>query len=215
LRLQAMGQERYRNGFKVRLQEDALTVPLHWKKPRMIFVNSMSDLFHKLVPTEYIVRVFAIMKQAAQHTFQVLTKRPERVRELASELPWSKNVWIGTSVETSEYYPRIHDIAHAPAVVRFLSLEPLLSPLPNLPLSDIEWVIVGGESGPGARPMSSDWVRDIRDQCLRCGVPFFFKQWGGVRKSATGRKLDGQTWDGLPVNGINNGEKRRALGIAM
>jgi protein gp37 len=215
LRLQAMGQERYRDGFLVRLQEDVLSVPLRWKRPRRIFVNSMSDLFHKLIPTDYIKRVFDVMKQASQHTFQILTKRADRAKELADSLPWPENVWIGTSVETAGYYSRIYEVSTVPAAVRFLSLEPLLGPLEKLPLDRIDWVIVGGESGPGSRPMEARWVRDIRDQCLRREIPFFFKQWGGVRKSSTGRELDGRTWDEVPALGRSYGEKCRALGIAV
>jgi protein gp37 len=215
LRLQAMGQERYRDGFQVRLQEDALEVPLRWKRPRMIFVNSMSDLFYKLVPVDYIMSVFDVMRRASQHTFQVLTKRADRVAELAKLLPWPTNVWMGTSVETADYYERIHEIRKIPSAVRFLSLEPLLGPLDRLPLERINWVIVGGESGPGARPMQSSWVRDIRDQCARKRVPFFFKQWGGVRKSATGRKLDGRTWDQLPTDRAMHADTQGKLGIAV
>ena len=198
-RLQAMGQKRYRNAFKLTLQPDALETPLRWKKPRVIFVNSMSDLFHKDVPLDYIQRCFEVMEQASQHTFQVLTKRPERVVELADKLPWPDNVWMGTSVENKDYVWRIHELRKVPAKIRFLSVEPLLGPIPNLPVKDIQWVIVGGESGPGARPMQPEWVIQIRDRCQRFDVPFFFKQWGGVNKKRTGRKLDGQTWDGMPT----------------
>ena len=180
----------------------------------MIFVNSMSDLFHKAIPTDYIRRVFDAMECATQHTFQILTKRSDRVRELMDALPWPKNVWIGTSVETADYYTRIHEIATVPAAVRFLSLEPLLGRLTNLPLQRIDWVIVGGESGPGARSMMPHWVREIRDQCMRRDVLFFFKQWGGVRKSLTGRELDGRTWDERPEM-ITNATKERSLARAV
>lgn len=207
-RLQAMGQERYRDAFKLTLQPSALEAPLHWKKPRVIFVNSMSDLFHKDVPQEYITSCFDVMKRASQHTFQILTKRPERAAEIADELPWPKNVWMGTSVENADYVSRIADLQSIPAHVRFLSVEPLLGPIPRLPLAGINWVIVGGESGPGARLMKKEWVYQIRDRCVARGVPFFFKQWGGVQKSVHGRVLDGRTWDEMPrVAGEKNGNR--------
>jgi protein gp37 len=197
-RLQAMGQTRYRNAFRLTLQPDALDTPLRWKKPRVIFVNSMSDLFHKDVPFEYIKRCFDVMKRASQHTFQVLTKRPERVAELGQDLPWPANLWMGTSVENADYLGRIDSLRDVPAKVRFLSVEPLLGPIPRLPLKGIHWVIVGGESGPGARPMKAAWVRHLRDQCLAAEVPFFFKQWGGTNKKRAGRLLDGRLWDQMP-----------------
>lgn len=199
-RLQAMGQARYRNGFALTLQDDVVELPLRWKKPKRIFVNSMSDLFHRDVPLEYIRRCFEVMEQASQHTFQVLTKRAERLEEVAEELPWPDNVWIGVSVENEDYTWRIgHLQAVRNARVRFLSVEPLLGPIRRLPLQGIHWVIVGGESGPGARPMQEEWVTTIRDRCLKYDVPFFFKQWGGVNKKRTGRDLEGETWDGMPV----------------
>jgi protein gp37 len=198
-RLKAMGQPRYSNGFKVTLQDDLVTKPLSWKTGRIIFVNSMSDLFHKDVPSDFILRCFEVMNKASQHQFQVLTKRPERVIEMARSIMWSDNIWIGTSVENNDYVRRARTIAKVPAAIRFLSIEPLLGPVTRLPLSNIEWVIVGGESGPGARPMEADWVRKIRDRCVRYEVPFFFKQWGGVQKSKTGRLLDGRTWNELPI----------------
>ncbi len=197
-RLQAMGQTRYRNGFRVTLQADVVGLPLRWRRPRMIFVNSMSDLFHKDVPAEFIARCFAVMERASWHTFQVLTKRPERALQLASDLPWPKNVWMGTTVESAALVHRVNLLTQIPAHVRFLSLEPLLGPIPNLPLDGIHWVIVGGESGPGARRIEASWVLQIRDRCLSQGVPFFFKQWGGVCKSKAGRELDGRAWDGMP-----------------
>ncbi len=197
-RLQAMGQNRYRNAFRLTLQPDALETPLRWKSPRVIFVNSMSDLFHKDVPIDYIKQCFRVMEEASQHTFQVLTKRPERVAEVCDELPWPKNVWMGTSIESADYLHRIKSLRDVPAHVRFLSVEPLLGPLPRLALKGIHWVIVGGESGPGARPMAVEWVRPIRDQCARRRIPFFFKQWGGTNKKRTGRLLDGRTWDEMP-----------------
>lgn len=197
-RLEAMGQHRYRNGFAVTLQEDLLEVPTSWHKPKMIFVNSMSDLFHESVPLPFIQSVFKVIREAHWHTFQILTKRAKRLAEVADRLHWPPNLWMGVSVESPRYRSRIHLLRQVPASVKFLSLEPLLSPLPRLPLKGIHWVIVGGESGPGARPMDAAWVRRIRDQCLERDVPFFFKQWGGVWKSRAGRILDGRTWDEMP-----------------
>ena len=197
-RLQAMAQPRYQNGFRVTLQPDVLGEPLQWKRPRMIFVNSMSDLFHEQVPMEYIQQVFAVMRDARWHTFQILTKRGDRLHVDAEKLEWPPNVWMGVSVESSEYLHRIEQLQTVPAAIRFLSIEPLLGPIPNLILTNIEWVIVGGESGPGARPMEASWVRAIRDRCSEEKVPFFFKQWGGVWKSRQGRILDGRTWDDMP-----------------
>jgi protein gp37 len=198
-RLVAMEQPNYRNGFEVTLHPHALEMPLRWKKPQVIFVNSMSDLFHEKVPLEFIQQVFAVMQRAHWHTFQVLTKRAERLNELAALLPWPDNVWMGVSVETEMYKTRIDDLRDVPASVRFLSLEPLLGDLGALNLDGIDWVIVGGESGPGARPMEEDWVLGIKQQCDQQDVPFFFKQWGGVRKKSNGRTLLGQTWDAMPV----------------
>ena len=197
-RLKAMGQKRYRNGFDVTLQPDIVRLPLRWREPRLIFVNSMSDLFHEKVPEPFVHAVFETMVTAHWHTFQVLTKRSERLAELAPRLPWPKNIWMGVSVESPEYVRRIYDLREVPAAVRFLSVEPLLEPIPRLPLNGVDWVIVGGESGPRCRPMDPDWVRQIRDRCIEHGVPFFFKQWGGVRKKNNGRLLDGRTWDELP-----------------
>ena len=197
-RLQAMGVYAYRNGFAVTQQPTALETPLHWRKPRMIFVNSMGDLFHKNVSDRYIQKVFDTMRKAHWHKFQILTKRSERLREISHKIEWPKNVWMGVSVETADYFHRIDDLRTTDAAVKFLSLEPLLGPLHNMNLSEINWVIVGGESGPGARTMEPEWVRDIRDQCLKSKVPFFFKQWGGVFKKRNGRMLDGRTWDQLP-----------------
>ena len=208
-RLRAMGQRRYRNGFQLTLQPDVVDLPLRWKKPRMIFVNSMSDLFHERVPVDYVRQCFDVMERAAHHTFQVLTKRPQRAAEMASLLPWPQNVWMGTSIENADYVGRIGELTEIPAHIRFLSLEPLLGPIPRLPLSGIGWVIVGGESGPGARPMKEEWVTQIRDRCLRYEVPFFFKQWGGINKKRTGRTLDERTWDEYPlVKGEHSGKKR-------
>jgi len=183
---------------KINLDPDSLGLPRRWRKPRTIFVNSMSDLFHEAVPLPYVKRVFAVMQECARHQFQVLTKRPERALELAPKLPWPANVWMGTSVESALYLERIRTLRRVPAKIRFLSLEPLLGPLARLPLAGIHWVIVGGESGPGAREMKKDWVLQIRNQCITKGVPFFFKQWGGVNKKQSGRALDGRTWDELP-----------------
>jgi protein gp37 len=197
-RLQAMGQNNYRDGFRLTLQPHMLERPLGWKRPQTIFVNSMSDLFHQDVPVEYIERVFDVMRRAHWHRFQVLTKRSDRLAELAAQLEWTRNVWMGVSVESDKYRSRIDDLRTTGAAVKFLSLEPLLGPLPDLPLHGIDWVIVGGESGPDARPMSPAWATDLRDQCQRAGVPFFFKQWGGVQKKRAGRVLDGRTWDEMP-----------------
>lgn len=182
----------------INLDEAALDLPRSWRLGRIIFVNSMSDLFHDAVPLEYIQRVFKVMEECPQHTFQVLTKRPNRALDFAADLPWPKNVWMGTSVESDKYFDRIRVLQEIPAKVRFLSCEPLLGPLKRMPLKRIHWVIVGGESGPGARPMEAEWVHDIKDQCELSGVPFFFKQWGGVRKKEAGRTLAGRTWDELP-----------------
>lgn len=198
-RLHAMGSARYRNGFKPTLHDDLIDLPKNWKKSRLIFVNSMSDLFQDTVPDEFICRVFATMRECPQHTFQILTKRGQRLRELGQSLSWPENVWMGVSVEDERVVGRIPDLASVPAKVRFLSCEPLIGPLRNLPLKNIHWVIVGGESGPGARPMSPEWVESIHRQCSRANVPFFFKQWGGVRKDMTGRELHGRTYDEMPM----------------
>ncbi len=198
-RLKAMGLPQYANGFRLTLQPKALDLPKKWKKGRVIFVNSMSDLFHKNVPLEYIQRVFDVMNQCPQHQFQVLTKRPERLSKLADKLIWTPNIWMGTSVEDARVIDRISHLKEVPATIRFLSLEPLLGPLPRLPLKNIHWVIVGGESGPGARPMKKAWVENIQNQCQKTNTPFFFKQWGGVNKKRTGRLLHGKKWDEVPI----------------
>jgi protein gp37 len=198
-RLQAMGAFNYRNGFDVTLQPQMLERPLEWKKPQRIFVNSMSDLFHVDVPTDYVGKVFDVMKRAHWHQFQVLTKRSGRLLKLSSQLPWPDNVWMGVSVESPDFKRRIDHLRATPARVKFLSLEPLIAPLGKLNLAGIDWVIAGGESGPGARPMDAAWVREIRDQCVDAGVAFFFKQWGGVFKKRTGRELDRRTWDEYPL----------------
>lgn len=197
-RLKAMGQRNYRNGFKLTLHEHMLESPLRWKKPQVVFVNSMSDLFQDEVPVTFIQQVFATMRSAHWHQFQVLTKRSDRLLEVNRKLEWTDNIWMGVSVENDKYQFRIDDLRQTGAAVKFLSLEPLLGPLPKLNLSGIDWVIVGGESGPGARPMHKDWVTSIRDQCSAAGVSFFFKQWGGVNKKKAGRSLDGRQYDAMP-----------------
>jgi protein gp37 len=198
-RLQAMGQANYRNGFELTLQPHMLELPLRWKKPQTIFVNSMSDLLHEDVPLEYIRRVFDVMRRASWHRFQVLTKRADRLAQLDPEFQWTANIWMGVSVESDKYRSRIDDLRSTGAKLKFLSLEPLLGPLHDLVLREIDWVIVGGESGPKARRMDPAWAEDLRDQCSRARVPFFFKQWGGKNKKAAGRILDGRTWDQMPV----------------
>jgi protein gp37 len=175
-----------------------VALPLAWKKPQRIFVNSMSDLFHKDVPTDFIQQIFATMRQASWHRFQILTKRSDRLAELSPSIDWPANVWMGVSVESADYTFRIDHLRTTGAKVRFLSIEPLLGPIPKLELHNIHWAIVGGESGPGARPMQEEWVLEIRDQCKAVGVPFFFKQWGGVNKKKTGRELQGRAWDEMP-----------------
>lgn len=197
-RLQAMGQRNYARGFQATTHEDALNLPLRWKKPQSIFVNSMSDLFHEQTPLEFIRRVFAVMEEASWHRFQVLTKRSIRMAKLASLLPWPSNVWMGVTVENTDLAFRIDDLRTVPAAVRFLSLEPLLSAMPGLDLKGIDWVIVGGESGPGARPMEPAWALDVLRQCRRSGVPFFFKQWGGPNKKKAGRTLEGNLYNEMP-----------------
>ncbi|NUM63523.1 MAG: phage Gp37/Gp68 family protein [Ignavibacteriaceae bacterium] len=199
-RLQAMGQPNYVNGFKLTMHKHVLEKPLEWKTPQVIFVNSMSDLFHKDVPLDFIQRVFETMKRAHWHQFQVLTKRSDRLKELSPYLEWTDNIWMGVSVENEKYIHRIDDLRNTGAKIKFLSVEPLIGPLPKINLWGINWVIVGGESGPGARPLEREWVVGVRDQCLKSKVPFFFKQWGGVQKKKTGRLLDGKTWDQMPVN---------------
>jgi protein gp37 len=197
-RLEAMGQPNYRNGFRLTLQPQMLELPLRWKRPQAIFVNSMSDLFHKDVPLDYVHRVFDVMRRADWHRFQVLTKRADRLAEVNPHLEWPANVWMGVSVENSDHVDRIDDLRTTGAKLKFLSLEPLLGPLPQLNLDGIDWVIVGGESGPGARPVQESWIVEIRDQCLQARAAFFFKQWGGRNKKKTGRLLEGRTWDEMP-----------------
>lgn len=210
-RLELMGQPKYRgltrrsggrakwNG-KIRLDESSLALPHEWRRGRMVFVNSMSDLFHDDVPFEFIERVFRVMRECHHHVFQVLTKRSTRLLQVSKHLDWPPNVWMGVSVESSEYTYRIKDLRGTDAAIKFLSLEPLIGDVGILDLTGIHWAIAGGESGPGARPMDPGWVRSIRDQCLAAGVAFHFKQWGGVNKKRTGRILDGRTWDEFPAN---------------
>lgn len=197
-RLKAMGARNYRNGFALTLHPQMLEAPVSWRRPRRIFVNSMSDLFHEGVPDQFIFDVFDVMRRAPWHQFQVLTKRSERLLELDQHLKWGSHIWMGVSVENSRFLHRVGHLRRTGAAIKFLSLEPLLGPLDRLDLSGIEWVIVGGESGPGARPMDESWVKSIRDQCRRQGVAFFFKQWGGVFKGRTGRELEGRTWNEMP-----------------
>ncbi|HXB67429.1 MAG TPA: phage Gp37/Gp68 family protein [Candidatus Acidoferrales bacterium] len=199
LRLKAMGQKKYANGFQLTVHPDTLELPLRWKKPQRIFVNSMSDLFHQDVPLTYIRQVFSTMRRAHWHQFQVLTKRSGRLLALHEELDWPPNVWMGVSVESAPFKTRIDHLRRTNAAVKFLSLEPVLGPLGTLDLRNIDWVIVGGESGPGARPMLKEWVSEILEQCDNAHVPFFFKQWGGVQKKRTGRSLDGRTYDAMPA----------------
>ncbi|MHB9036109.1 MAG: DUF5131 family protein [Armatimonadota bacterium] len=198
-RLQAMGQRNYENGFAVTMHEHALELPLHWTKPQSIFVNSMSDLFHEEIETDFILRVFDVMRRAHWHRFQILTKRSSRLLELDSILRWAPNIWMGVTVESRDYTFRVDDLRRTGAVIKFLSLEPLLSDMPALDLSAIDWVITGGESGIGARPVCPEWVRGIKEQCNANNVPFFFKQWGGVNKKKAGRLLDGVLWDEMPL----------------
>ena len=207
-RLKAMGNPKYQNdgdprtsgpGFGVTVHPDGLLIPYSWKRPRVVFVNSMSDLFHARVPIGFIRQVFEVMAGTPQHTYQVLTKRTRRLTRIAAKLDWPSNVWMGASVESADQYDRIRELVTVPAAVRFLSCEPLLAPLPDLPLDGINWVIAGGESGVNARPVERAWIQDIRDQCVAAHTPFFFKQWGGRTPKAGGRELDGRVWDEMPV----------------
>lgn len=204
LRLRAMGQERYRKGFRVTLHSDLVDRPLHWLTPRLVFVCSMGDLFHKNVPESFIQLVFDTMRRCPQHTFQILTKRSARLRNMAPRLAWPTNVWMGVTVEDSATTNRVRNLCEVPAAVRFLSCEPLIGPIEDLALDGIDWVIVGGESGPGARPMRRQWVESILELCDKTNVPFFFKQWGGVRKKRTGRLLNGRVYDAFPVIGVSD-----------
>ena len=203
-RLQAMGNPSYVDGFKVRIHEHLFGLPLKWSKPRIVFVNSMSDLFHEDVTLDHIRAIFQVISLSKQHIFQVLTKRSKRLLELAPKLHWPNNLWMGVTVESSEYLNRIPDLRLVPAALRFISFEPLLSSIQNVDLSGISWAIVGGESGPGARPMMTDWAQGLRDQCLSAGVPFFFKQWGGFRKNSKAPRLDGRIWNQMPQKKANS-----------
>lgn len=197
-RLKAMGQPNYKNGFNVSIHPQSIELPLTWKTPQSIFVNSMSDLFHKDIPDDFIKEVFSVMNKASWHKFQILTKRSERLVELNKKLNWTDNIWLGVSVETDEYAYRVDLLRGTEAKVKFISFEPLLGSIINCDYKDIDWVIVGGESGPGARPIEEKWVIDIKDNCIRNNVPFFFKQWGGFNKKKAGRLLEGRTWDSMP-----------------
>jgi protein gp37 len=198
-RLKAMGNPKYRNGFEFTVHRQFYDFPLHQKNPLTIFVNSMSDTFHENADNDDIFKLFHIMKMAPWHTFQVLTKRSRRAMDIADEISWSKNVWLGVTIESEDNLTRAEHLRKTSATVKFLSLEPLLEPLPNLDLEGIDWVIVGGESGPKSRPMEEEWVIEIKDRCIQANVPFFFKQWGGVNKKKTGRILRNKTWDELPI----------------
>jgi protein gp37 len=205
----------FERGFDLTIRPGRLSQPLTWKKPQMVFVNSMSDLFHRDIPDKYIIDVFRVMNSATMHTFQVLTKRAERLERLSRQLHFGENVWVGVSVESPRYFGRIRHLRRVPATVRFISCEPLLSALPDLPLEGIDWVIVGGESGHGARPMRHEWVTCIREQCAESNVSFFFKQWGGRQKKKLGRLLDGRTYDEMPTGGATvGGEKRQTSQVA-
>lgn len=203
-RLKAMGLDKYENGFKLSIHEDALAIPYSWSGSKIVFVNSMSDLFHKNVPLEFIKRVFRVMNENPQHTFQVLTKRSDILLHYDKELNWTPNIWMGVSIEDEKVIGRVNDLRQTSAFVKFLSCEPLIGPLPDLNLENIDWVIVGGESGRKPRPMKPEWVFDIKSQCKASKVAFFFKQWGGTNKKKTGRLLKGKTYDEMPK------KKRRA-----
>lgn len=198
-RLKAMGSKNYKNGFELTLHPQALNAPLEWRKPQMVFVNSMSDLFHEEVPLKFIQKVFEVMRKTSKHQFQILTKRAERLEKINKQLNWPDNVWMGVSVENEDYLFRVSHLIKTSAKTKFLSLEPLLGPISKLDLKGIDWVIVGGESGPGARPMKKEWVLEIREICQLRGVPFFFKQWGGFNKKKNGRTLEGKIWNEMPI----------------
>lgn len=198
LRLQAAGSPNYRNGFAITVHVGTLDLPSKWRKPQTVFVNSMSDLFHEKVPDDFIFAVFKVMNTANWHRYQVLTKRSERLERLSSKLSWTSNIWMGVSVEDTDYRSRIDNLRNTGAQIKFLSLEPLLGPVHDINLEGIDWVIVGGESGPRARPMNESWVIDICNQCLKMSIPFFFKQWGGPNKKKAGRELEGRLWDEMP-----------------
>jgi protein gp37 len=206
-RLKAMGVKKYKQGFKFTLHPDTLDAPLKIKKSRKIFVNSMSDLFHEEMPLEYLKKVFAVMNEAHWHTFQIVTKRHENMLKMAKHVKWSKNIWLGVTVEHADYIDRIRYLEKVPAAVRFISAEPLLSALPKMPLQKIDWVIVGGESGWNARPIQEEWVLDIQKQCQKANAAFFFKQWGGVNKKKTGSKLKGKTWKAFPAQKVSTQQR--------
>ncbi|MGB9794959.1 DUF5131 family protein [Caldisericum exile] len=197
-RLQLMRNPRYKNGFKVTLHPDLLSVPFRWKGPAFVFVNSMSDLFHEDVPLDFIKEVFKVMNEAKHLTFQILTKRSERLKEICHHFEWTENIWMGVTVENSDYIYRINHLLKSPAKIKFISFEPLLGPIFEFPIKGIDWVIVGGESGPGARSMKKEWVMEIYRQCKENGIPFFFKQWGGVFKHKNGRELNGKIYNEYP-----------------
>src|SRR5574341_99141 len=207
-RLKAMGNRRYANGFALTPHHDLIDLPLKWREPKFVFVNSMSDLFHEEMPLSFIQSVFKTMEKADRHVFQILTKRSHRLLEVSNKISWPSNVWMGVTVESHKYTHRISDLQRVPAKMKFLSIEPLLSHIPELPLSGIDWVIIGGESGPRCRSVQIEWVRSVRDQCVEKGVPFFFKQWGGVRKKASGRLLDGKIWSEKTKKKNNRSEHR-------
>lgn len=199
IRLQAMGNPNYKNGFDITIHEDVIELPLKWKKSQMIFVNSMSDLFHVDVPKDFILRIFDVMQRADWHCFQILTKRSERLKEMNHLLPWAPNIWMGVSVEDDDNTYRINHLRDTDADIKFISFEPLLGSISRLDLTSIDWAIVGGESGPKARKLDASWVLTIRDYCKENGIPFFFKQWGGFNRKKTGRELEGRIWDEMPV----------------
>ena len=198
-RLQAMGQKKYKNGFKLTLHPENIEDPLKIKKSQMIFVCSMSDIFHEEVPEDFILKLFEIMNKAHWHIFQVLTKRADRLQKIATKINWTKNIWVGVTVESQKYMNRIYNLQKTDAYIKFISIEPMLENIENIPLNDIDWVIVGGESGYNARPIKKEWVENILEQCKRNNVPFFFKQWGGVNKKKNGRLLNGKTYDEMPL----------------
>jgi protein gp37 len=203
-RLKAMGQKKYKNGFKLTLHPESIEEPLKIKKPQMIFVCSMSDVFHEDVPDEFILKLFKVMNKAYWHTFQVLTKRANRLEKIAPKINWTKNIWMGVTVESQKYIDRIYSLQKTNAYIKFISIEPMLEAIKNLPLKGIDWVIVGGESGHNARPIKKEWIEDILLQCRKNKVPFFFKQWGGVNKKKNGRLLNGKTYDEMPLKFINS-----------
>jgi len=198
-RLKAVGVPNYANGFKVTLHEELLTLPLKWHKPKIIFVNSMSDLFHEKIPDDFILRIFDVMNRASWHRFQILTKRSDRLSRMSPDLPWADNIWMGVTVEDRKCAFRIEHLRKTRASIKFISMEPLLEPVAELDLIGIDWVIVGGESGPGARPLNEDWVMNIKGKCQTSNIPFFFKQWGGVNKKKSGRLLEGRLWNQMPL----------------